>query len=306
MGYINDGASVTVEASDFVLVAGQEVHYVYHEDGDVTSGASLNRVLNTSNVFTNSGMGKKEIYATAYGATAAAGGGPDFSDPNITYSNTLPITLLRPITITIDEACDELSSQFTFTINCTGGLPECVSTTSFSISGDYFSGTLSHGQSQTVGPIEDAENYTVTATDDNGGSESVSKSVNCSKLPIELISFKGEALQDGNILKWLTAAEINNDYFTIESSVNGFNFAKLTTIKGAGNETNTSAYSFLDRSANKGLTYYRLSQTDFDGTTVKVSVISVERGELPFNITYVYPIPTSDFINIDFVAPLLL
>jgi len=153
------------------------------------------------------------------------------------------------------------------------------------------------------GPIEDAENYVVSASDDNGGSYSVSKAVNCSKLPIELISFKGEALENGNILKWLTAAEINNEFFTIESSANGVDFKQLTTLKGQGNTSSTSSYSYLDRTANKGLTYYRLSQTDFDGTTVEVGIISVERGETPFNITDVYPIPTADFINMDFMAP---
>ncbi len=303
MNYINDGETVTVSATDFTLVPGQDVHYVYHEDGDVTNATPLSRVLTYGSSFTNNGMGKKDIYVTAYGANTAANGGPDFTDGNITHSNTIPVTLLRAITITIDEACDQLSSQFSYTMSVTGGLPECVSTTSFEISGDYFAGTLAHGQSQTVGPIEDAENYVVTANDSNGGSESISKAVNCSKLPIELISFKGEALEKGNIMKWLTATEINNEYFTLEGSVNGVDFNTLTILNGQGNTTSTSSYSYLDRSAAKGLTYYRLSQTDFDGTTVEVGTISIERGETSFNITDLYPIPTSDIINMDFMAP---
>jgi len=302
MNYLNDGASITVAASDFTLVQGQVIHYVFHEDGEVTSGSPLSNVLQVGSSFTNNGLGKKEIYVTAFGAAIAATGEPDFSDPNITYSNTLPIILLRPITIVNDETCDELSAQFIFTINITGGLPECVSTTQFSISGDYFTGTLGHGESQSVGPIEDAENYVVSVFDENGGNNSISKAVNCSKLPAELISFKGEALEQGSMLKWTTATEINNEFFTIETSNNGIDFKQLTILKGQGNTSSTSSYNYLDRTANNGLTYYRLNQTDFDGTTVVLAIISIERGETSLNISDVFPIPTSGFVNIGFMA----
>jgi len=303
MNYVNDGASITVAASDFTLVPGQDVHYVYHEDGEVISGTPLNSVLHLGSSLTNNGIGKKEIYVTAYGANKAVAGGPDFDDPNITFSNTLPITLLKPITIVIDEACHQNSAQFTFTISITGGLPECISATRFSVSGDYFTGTLEYGESQPVGPIENAESYIVSVSDDNGGANSISKAVNCSKLPVELIIFKGEALEQGNILKWQTATEINNEFFTIESSTNGIDFKQLAALKGQGNSSSTSSYSYFDRRAKNGLTFYQLSQTDFDGTTVKVDIVSIERGEAPFNITDVYPIPTSGFININFMAP---
>ena len=61
-----------------------------------------------------------------------------------------------------------------------------------------------------------------------------------SLLPIELISFTG-TLADGQVeLAWATAAEINNDYFTIERSTNGMTFTELgdmifpylTTVEG--------------------------------------------------------------------------
>jgi len=303
MGYICNGSMVVVEADNFLLLPGQVVNYVFHESGDVTSAAPITNILTYGSFFTNNSSTSKEVYVTAYGANVLADGTTDFTDPCITYSNTLMLTLLSPITIGIEESCDNQSSEFTFTITPTGGLPEAVPSTSYTISGDYFDGSIAAGGSQTVGPIADAENYAVTCADDNGCSTSISQSVNCTKLPIELISFKGEALDGGNILKWLTAAEINNEYFTIESSTNGTDFGKLTIIKGQGNTSVTSSYSYLDRTADKGMTYYRLSQTDFDGTTVDVETISVERGETSFSIMDVYPIPTSDFINMDFMAP---
>jgi len=302
-GYICDGSRVVVDADDFILLPGQAVCYVFHEDGVVNSADPLQNVLQFGSFFTNNGQGKKEIYVTAYGANKLGDGGPDFSDPCLTYSNTLTITLLSPVNITIAEECEAEKGEFTFSISVTGGLPECVPSTSFAITGDNWNGTLSHGQSQTVGPIQDAENYSVTATDENGCTYTVSNSVNCTKLPIELINFDGEALEEGNLLKWSTATEIENDYYTIESSSNGIDFEKMNTVKGQGNTSSTSSYVYLDRTANKGITYYRLSQTDFDGTTAKVGVVAIERGETSFNITDLYPIPTSDFINVDFMAP---
>ena len=141
--------------------------------------------------------------------------------------------MLNSVTITIDEECDvQAGGEFTFTINVTGGLPECTPSSTFEISGDYFVGMLSNGQSQTVGPIMDAENYTVTATDENGCTFSVSKSVNCTKLPIALMHFSGDVKEAGNLLKWTTATEIENDFFTLAYSTTGSDFEKIATIKG--------------------------------------------------------------------------
>jgi len=303
LGFICDGETVVVDADDFLLLSGQVVTYVFHEDGIVNSTSELQNILQIGSFFTNDGFGKKEIYVTAYGAKRLENGEPDFSDPCIVYSNTLTITLLNPIEISIEEECEPTSGEFSFSVTITGGLPECVPSTSYEVSGDYLNGLLTHGETQMVGPIADAENYNVTATDDNGCTYSVSKSVNCTKLPIELISFEGEALESGNQLKWISASEIENDYYIVEASANGIDFKTITSVKGKGTTSSTSSYTHLDRTASKGITYYRLSQTDFDGTNAQVKVIAVERGETSFNITDLYPIPTSDFIHVDFMAP---
>ncbi len=303
MGFICDGNQAIITASDFILLPGQAVCYVFHEDGVVSSTNPLQNPLQFGSFFTNNGLGKKEIYATAFGAVKMANGSPDYTDPCITFSNTITITLLNPVNINIVEQCEADKGEFNFNITVTGGLPECVPSKSFEITGDYWNGTLAHGQTQPVGPIQDAENYTVTATDENGCTNTVSESVNCTKLPIELITFDGEALEEGNLLKWVTATEIENDFYTIESSTNGVDFEMMNTVKGQGNTSEASSYVYLDRTAGKGVTYYRLSQTDFDGTTAEVGVVAIERGETSFNITDLYPIPTSDFINLDFMAP---
>ena len=94
-------------------------------------------------------------------------------------------------------------------------------------------------------------------------------------LPVELISFEAKAGSESIILSWFTASEINNDYFTLEKSKNGKDFAGLGTVSGNGTTNILSDYSFADNSPYLGLSYYRLSQTDYDGAYEVFPVISV-------------------------------
>ena len=84
-------------------------------------------------------------------------------------------------------------------------------------------------------------------------------------LPIELESFEGYNTNSNNNLIWSTSSEQNNDYFTIERSINGINWVIVNTIKGNGNSTSTIEYSLVDNSYDNVINYYQLKQTDYDG-----------------------------------------
>ncbi|MFP4288832.1 MAG: hypothetical protein ACLFQS_06215 [Bacteroidales bacterium] len=86
-----------------------------------------------------------------------------------------------------------------------------------------------------------------------------------SPLPIELLYFKAKAVSGQVYLEWGTATEINNDYFTIERSMDGINWEVITFETGAGNSNHTRHYSFTDQFPVDGISYYRLKQTDYDG-----------------------------------------
>ncbi len=96
-------------------------------------------------------------------------------------------------------------------------------------------------------------------------------------LPIELIEFTGKCENKNIVLKWSTATETNNNYFTIEKSVDGATFYEIATINGAagGNSTQVINYSYTDNSQNTGIVYYRLKQTDYDGQSKTFKTISV-------------------------------
>ncbi|MDD5571346.1 MAG: hypothetical protein PHD97_09370 [Bacteroidales bacterium] len=97
-----------------------------------------------------------------------------------------------------------------------------------------------------------------------------------SPLPIELLSFSGVYENKKVPLYWSTAAEINNDYFTIERSTDGEKFEIITDVKGAGNSNTILKYSAVDNNPPQGIVYYRLKQTDFDGKFKYSDVISVK------------------------------
>lgn len=86
-----------------------------------------------------------------------------------------------------------------------------------------------------------------------------------SSLPIELASFEVERYEEVIEVLWETATEINNDFFTIEKSKDGFHFNEIAKLEGAGNSSQEIEYSFVDEAPYEGINYYRLKQTDFDG-----------------------------------------
>lgn len=95
-------------------------------------------------------------------------------------------------------------------------------------------------------------------------------------LPVSFLYFKGEMKNKMPELEWGTASEINNSYFTLERSSDGTNFTLCGIVPGNGNSSQVSEYNFIDASAPKGIVYYCLSQTDYDGTTKKLSTIALE------------------------------
>ncbi len=95
-------------------------------------------------------------------------------------------------------------------------------------------------------------------------------------LPVELLSFEAEELSQTVKLTWETASELNNDFFTLYRSKDGENFEEITTIAGAGDSNKKLAYSFIDERPFNGISYYRLAQTDFDGTYVEAGTVLVK------------------------------
>lgn len=94
-------------------------------------------------------------------------------------------------------------------------------------------------------------------------------------LPIELISFTIACKDKQAEIKWSTASEINNDFFTIERSADAVNYAPVGTVPGVGNSSAVQNYSFMDTDPLSGTSFYRLKQTDFNGYTEMFPAASI-------------------------------
>ncbi len=95
-------------------------------------------------------------------------------------------------------------------------------------------------------------------------------------LPIELLDFSAIANQNKVDLKWETASETFNAYFTVEKSKDGINFTKLIDIPGAGNSLIYKSYFETDYQPYNGISYYRLKQTDFNGSFKYFQIVPVK------------------------------
>lgn len=95
-------------------------------------------------------------------------------------------------------------------------------------------------------------------------------------LPVELLSFNIYAEDNQVNVKWTTATETENDYFTVERSADGRIFQEVKHVAGANTSSESHSYSILDEAPFAGLSYYRLKQTDLDGNYKYLGIRSIE------------------------------
>jgi hypothetical protein len=99
----------------------------------------------------------------------------------------------------------------------------------------------------------------------------------CTPLPVTLNYFRAEAFEDTHQLKWQTESESNNSHFTLSQSLDGYTFRKLADVSGAGTTNLVSTYQHITDKPNSTneMVYYKLEQTDFDGTVSELSIVAI-------------------------------
>ncbi|MFI5150471.1 MAG: T9SS type A sorting domain-containing protein [Bacteroidia bacterium] len=86
-------------------------------------------------------------------------------------------------------------------------------------------------------------------------------------LPVDLLSFTATAntVKKEVDLNWAAASETNNHYFTVERTKDGSNYEFVARVNGAGNSSEPLSYKAVDPDPFTGTSYYRLTQTDYNG-----------------------------------------
>ncbi len=119
--------------------------------------------------------------------------------------------------------------------------------------------------------------------------------INSSPLPVELLRFDASAV-DGKVkLFWSTAAEENSDFFTVQRTLDFNTHSEIAKVPSAGYSMSVLDYHAWDENPADGINYYRLLQTDRDGTENVVSdYVPVRFGKsMKFEILSLTHDPTS-------------
>ncbi len=147
-------------------------------------------------------------------------------------------------------------------------------------------GNTTTGTIITSAPVSSFSPFTLAST------------TNANPLPIVLTSFiaKENYKNHSVVLSWITQTEINNDFFTIERSADGFNWEEVKRLKGAGNSNTSITYNEVDEVPLSGISYYRLKQTDFNGDFSYSAIQTVSFNSE--NEIAIYPNPVNDVLTI--------
>lgn len=106
----------------------------------------------------------------------------------------------------------------------------------------------------------------------------------CGVLPVDLRYFEGERTDLGNNLYWETNAETNNHTFAVEKSQDGESWEAFKEMYSIGQDQG-SQYELADASPYEK-TWYRLTQTDFNGDQRILKTILLDREQTePWQVT---------------------
>ncbi|MFA6056822.1 MAG: T9SS type A sorting domain-containing protein [Taibaiella sp.] len=126
----------------------------------------------------------------------------------------------------------------------------------------------------------------------------INGTISSTPLPLTLISFKGQAENNANVLNWVTANEENVASFELERGTNGSSFDKIATLSAKGNNTATNNhYTYKDVDAST-TAYYRLKMIDRDDKANYSDIVVLRKGAIQSTIN-VYPNPAENTLFIE-------
>ncbi|MCX6270106.1 MAG: hypothetical protein NTU44_02605 [Bacteroidetes bacterium] len=122
-------------------------------------------------------------------------------------------------------------------------------------------------------------------------------------LGIGLVSFDVSCKGKNTEFRWVTQNEENNDHFTIERSRDLDIWEKVTMVTGSLHSQGQKEYTAYDESPPSGINYYRLSQTDVDGTLTIYQDQWLRYSSCKGNETgKAFPVPAIEFTTLRYVS----
>ena len=103
----------------------------------------------------------------------------------------------------------------------------------------------------------------------------LSLSTSCS-LPVSWTSFNVVPEQTSIQVIWSTASQKNSTFFTVEKSSDGIYWFAIDTIPGMASSVSIQQYSIIDHNPGSGIVYYKIKQSDYNGTSSYTGVLSAQ------------------------------
>lgn len=287
------GSTFGATTADAVIAPNSILIYALHTSPDTTAGTILD--TNTTGQFNFASLATGTYYISAVVGTDENGDGnidslDDFCT-KVAAGTRVDWNGLLTASWTIQ--CDPILKTATLTANVSGG------TTPYIINGNVFN-NLEYDPAIDSAPsqanLED-NIYTLSVQDANGCTATSSDTTSCKILAIECLSINGEVTTQGNLVKW-SVVEIDNNFFTVERSIDGINFTAIATVDGNGTTFVPTNYSYLDKEAPNGMSYYRIVGNTYNGDTDFCNAISLTRGEIKFGIGALSPVPVNNYVDV--------
>jgi hypothetical protein len=126
-------------------------------------------------------------------------------------------------------------------------------------------------------------------------------------IPVKLISFAAQKINNNIIANWQTSSEINHDHFELERSIDGQKFIAVGQIpRNVNNGGQVADYSFTDTGAallNVSLLYYRLKMVSIFGGIEYSNIIRIPLTKSTGFVTSISPNPFVDELNLNLNIP---
>ncbi|MCX6275902.1 MAG: hypothetical protein NTV09_11925 [Bacteroidetes bacterium] len=216
---------------------------------------------------------------------------------NVSYSGNPTVTILNGGSLTVTGSAS-ITGSVDLTVNAGGTM---------NVSGNF--NVTGNGTVIINGTLNIGGNLTITGSGSVCGTGSINLGgtitgtiCNTIILPVTWLGVEAAYVNKSVNINWRTASEINNDYFIIERSEDGIRYQYIDRVKGAGNSTTLLEYNCVDEKPLSGINYYRIKQTNFDGTGEYSGTIAIFITENKSCVTVFPTIVTNNYVTMLFTG----
>ncbi len=119
-------------------------------------------------------------------------------------------------------------------------------------------------------------NYVLSSALSNVPLKEISLAASSAPLPVTWLSFTATPVGNQAHIQWSTAQETNSDFFEVQHSLNGIDFISINIQAAAGQSQSIKNYSFVHTQPAFGTNFYRIKQSDYDGTKSYTEIKSLD------------------------------